>query len=282
MKKILLVGGCSFTDPHYHSSIHPYMICDWPKWPQIVADELNMECVNLGVSGSGNERIYSVISDYVTTPEGQTPTFVSKMHLMDRHYEFPKKGEIGLVVAAWSQGHRRDWSEYRFVKRDQKKDLWTNENYDTKGDLHYHVLKSVRLQYAFQNLCKQLKLPYCQFQMISLWRAWVHVQIEKWNDPAKIEEERKDRKFWRETKDSLNKVLDDTGYRQLINKKFLGWPGDLKTDNYYGKTSWTLSDCLSLEEKCSEKDLHPNKKGQEKLAEEFLKRLHENKILQKD
>lgn len=281
MKKILLVGGCSFTDPHYHSSIHPYMICDWPKWPQIVADELNMECINLGLSGSGNERIYSGISDFVTTPEDKTPTFVSKMHLMDRLYEFPK-GEIGLVVAAWTQSHRRDWSEYRFVKRDQKKDLWTNENYDTKGDLHYHVLKSVRLQYAFQNLCKQLKLPYCQFQMISLWRAWVHVQIEKWNDPAKIEEERKDRKFWRETKDSLNKVLDDTGYRQLINKKFLGWPGDLKTDNYYGKTSWTLSDCLSLEEKCSEKDLHPNKKGQEKLAEEFLKRLHENKILQKD
>ena len=167
MKKILLVSGCSFTDPQFHSSSHPDMICDWPKWCDIVADELNMTCVNLGMSGSGNERIYSSISDYVTTPEDQTPTFVSKMHLMDRHYEFPK-GEIGLVVAAWSQGHRRDWSEYKPVKRELKKDLWTNVNFDEKGDIHYHVLKSIRLQYAYQNLCKQLKLPYCHFQMISL------------------------------------------------------------------------------------------------------------------
>ena len=267
MKKILLVSGCSFTDPHWQSDIHPDMICDWPKWPQIVADELNMECVNLGLSGSGNERIYSGISDFVTTPEDQTPTFVSKMHLTDKHYEFPK-GEIGLVVAAWSQGHRRDWSEYRFVKRDQKKDLWTNENFDTKGDLHYHVLKSIRLQYAYQNLCKQLNLSYCQFQMISLWRAWVHAKVEDKN-PVEFEKE-------------FFNLVKSTGYNELMNKNFLGWPCDFVNDKYWGEKSYVLSDCLKAQHKVSDKDAHPNKIGQEILAEEFLKRLHENKILQKD
>ena len=64
MKKILLVSGCSFTDRDFHSDIHPDMICDWPRWPELVAEALDMECVNLSISGSGNERIYSTLSDY--------------------------------------------------------------------------------------------------------------------------------------------------------------------------------------------------------------------------
>ena len=77
-------------------------------------------------------------------------------------------------------------------------------------------------------------------------------------------------------------LIKSTGYNSLINKNFLGWPGDVVNDKYYGEKSWTLSDCLSPELRISEKDAHPNEMGQHKLAEEFLKRLHENKILQKD
>ena len=284
MKKILLVSGCSFSDPIFESDIHPEMICDWPKWPELVAEELNMQCVNLSSSGSGNEKIYSVISDYLTTPIDKELSFTSKRHIIDKNFKFPmpqKKSDIGLVVAAWSQAHRRDWSMRNTLRDKSKKDRWTNMLTDDKGDIYYWFLKSVRYQYAYQNLCKQLDLPYVQFQMISMWRAWVHEIIETWND-SKKEEEYKNRKFWREIKSNLVKHLDDTGYRQLINKKFLGWPGDIKTDNYYGKTSWTLSDCLSQEERLSDIDRHPNKQGHEKLAEEFLKHLHENKILQKD
>ena len=43
MKKILLVSGCSFTDRDFHSDIHPDMICDWPRWPELVAEALDME-----------------------------------------------------------------------------------------------------------------------------------------------------------------------------------------------------------------------------------------------
>jgi hypothetical protein len=284
MKKILLVSGCSFSDPIFESALHPEMICDWPKWPELVAEELNMQCVNLSTSGSGNEKIYSVISDYLTTPIDKELPFALKRHMIDQNFKLPmpqKKSDIGLVVAAWSQAHRRDWSIKNVMRDKIKKDVWTNMLTDDKGDIYYWFLKSVRYQYAYQNLCKQLEVPYIQFQMISMWRAWVHEIIETWNDSEK-EEEHKNRRFWREVKSNLQKHLDDTGYRQLINKKFLGWPGDIKTDNYYEKTSWALSDCLSQEERLSDIDRHPNKQGQEKLANEFLKNLYENKILQKD
>lgn len=265
MKKILLVSGCSFTDPNMRSTFHPEMNCDWPKWPELVAKELDMDCVNLADSGAGNEKIYSSISDYLTQPYA-----VRKG--MTYH-----KPDIGLVVAAWSQGHRRDWSERKLVSRTQKRDMWTNTNWDDKGDLYYWLLKSVRYQYAYQNLCKQLKLPYVQFQMISLWRAYVFFKIESPTDTK--EEGSKIKKHW-ETE--MKECLAATGYNELMNSNFLGWPGDVISNTYWNQKSWTLKDCLKRQDKISDEDVHPNKQGHEKLAEEFLKRLHENKILQKD
>ena len=58
MKKILLVSGCSNTEKNFFSDIHPDMVCDWPKWPEILAKKLDMEPINLAKSGMGNEYIY--------------------------------------------------------------------------------------------------------------------------------------------------------------------------------------------------------------------------------
>jgi hypothetical protein len=255
MKKILLVSGCSFTDTNMVSVQHPDLDTSWPKWPELVAKELDMDCVNLASSGAGNEKIYSNISDYLTQPYA-----VRKG--MTYH-----KPDIGLVVAAWSQGNRRDWSERKLVTRTQKQDSWTNMNFDDKGDLYYWLLKSVRYQYAYQNLCKQLKLPYVQFQMISLWRGYVF---------NKISDDREIKKHW---ESEMKECLVSTGYNELMNSNFLGWPGDVISNTYWNQKSWTLKDCLEKQDKISDEDVHPNKQGHEKLATEFLKHLHENKIL---
>jgi len=63
MKKILLVSGCSNTDKNFYSELHPEMDCSWPKWPELLAEKLNMDCVNLAKSGAGNEYIYSSLLD---------------------------------------------------------------------------------------------------------------------------------------------------------------------------------------------------------------------------
>ena len=33
------------------------MDCDWPKWPERLAEKLGMECVNLCKCGAGQEYI---------------------------------------------------------------------------------------------------------------------------------------------------------------------------------------------------------------------------------
>ena len=92
MKKILLVSGDSFTDPDWWSEFHPEMETEWPKWPEILAKKLDMECVNLGKSGSGQEFIYTSLLEYITNPNKDI-------------------NRIGLVVSAWSQCQRKDYQK---------------------------------------------------------------------------------------------------------------------------------------------------------------------------
>ena len=46
MKKILLVSGDSYTDKKFTSIHHPDIDCDWPKWPEVLAKKLDMDCIN--------------------------------------------------------------------------------------------------------------------------------------------------------------------------------------------------------------------------------------------
>ena len=46
MKK-LVVSGCSWGDLDFFSQFHPDMDCSWPKWPNILAEKMNLEPVNL-------------------------------------------------------------------------------------------------------------------------------------------------------------------------------------------------------------------------------------------
>mgnify|MGYP000465485162 CR=1 FL=1 len=85
MKK-LIVSGCSWGDKNFYSQFHPEMDCDWPKWPQLLAEKLNMECINLCKSGAGQEYIYSSLSD----------------EILNHNRE-----DIGFVMAAWSTAPRR-------------------------------------------------------------------------------------------------------------------------------------------------------------------------------
>ncbi len=224
MKK-LVVSGCSWGDQIFFSPFHPDMDCDWPKWPEILAEKLGMECVNLCKCGAGQEYIYSSISDYIQ----KTP-----------------KEEIGQVIAAWSTAPRRCF---------QIKNRWSNDRKDMRGDIAYWTERSIRYQYAFQNLMEQTQLPYLHFQMISLYRGHLW-ELRKKIDKNKVEEMRK----------SVLDTIKNTPYK--FNDKFINWPGDDELGGY------TLEfGVLKEEHKISELDRHPNAKGQQKIAEYLYDRL---------
>ena len=103
-KKILLVSGCSMTDKNFVSGTNPEMDCSWPKWPELLAKKLDMDCINLGQNGAGNEYIYSSLLEKI----------------------LEKKDQIGLVMPAWSQCQRKDYQEWN---------KWKQKRFEPDGDV---------------------------------------------------------------------------------------------------------------------------------------------------
>ena len=81
----LIAIGCSYTE-HYKDSMHTDVKLDFPRWPELLADKLDMECVNLGKSGMGQEYMVAKLLDILISEKN-----------------------IGLVVIMWSEWQRLDF-----------------------------------------------------------------------------------------------------------------------------------------------------------------------------
>ena len=278
MKKILLVSGCSYGDKDFYSDHHPDMDCSWPKWPELLANKLDMECVNLCRSGAGQEYIYSSIID--------------KLQVIDH-------SKIGLVIAAWSTAPRRDfqnanlkpykkYNDYNIDKR------WLNEMFDTKGDIEYWIDRSIRYQYSFQTVCEHLNLPYKQVQMVHLFVGYIvqnilHQKIIDRDDPQgpynKLTNTFDQLKFsqyihhkdlqmtdlekeWKNKKhNELVQHMYHSPYYEKINNNFIGWPTDKRLGGI------CMNNILNSDERISPIDWHPNQKGQIIITEYIYDRL---------
>jgi len=242
MKKLLLASGCSNTEKNFYSELHPELDTSWPKWPELLAEKLDMDCVNLGKSGSGNEYIYSSILNYLT-----------RNHTHN----------IGLVIAAWTQCQRKDFS-FGYNMR------WTNERIDPNGDIFSWMRKSLNYYLSFQILCEKYNLPYMHVQMIAPYQDWLSGLR-----PRELEQGYLTGFKYQYPGD---KVIDNekiiriiNSYEEIINtKKFIGWPLCKEMNGFsIQKKLINTKDNTMI----SDIDNHPNKLGQEKIAEFIYDRL---------
>ena len=196
MKKILLTSGCSFTDRNFESDFHPDMDTRWPMWPELVAKKLNMDCINLGQSGAGNEYIYFTLLD-----------------------EIIKRDNIGLVIAGWTQSQRKDW---RNKQRWNNNSRYCNKSINTYGnnDMYAYVDKSLRYYYSLQQVCKSKKIPFKQFQMLHLFRGYTYDSKTGIHD-LKVED-----------RIELLEYIMNSSYFDKIDDNFLGWPTDPNLGGY--------------------------------------------------
>jgi len=260
MKKILLASGCSFTTPNFISELHPKLDCSWPKWPELLAKKLDMDCINLGQNGAGNEYIYS--------------------SLLEKILEIKDKSQIGLVIPAWTQSQRIDYQV-------NSKGIWKNERYNPNGDVFSFVKKSLRYMLSLQILCERYNIPYKQCQMISLFDGWINglwkTDIERYsnrNDPNfKLgyaypgNDPEKDRKRCQQI------MLE---YETYINvKNFIGWPLVTELGGHTVEVPTLRHNAKSADDDkewitdylISNIDLHPNEKGHKVIAEFLYDRL---------
>ncbi len=217
MRKVLLVSGCSYTDKTFRSDFHPNIDTGWPKWPELLGKKLDMDVVNYGYCGSGNEYIYSSLLDHLTSN--------------------PIK-DIGLVIPGWSRVPRRD-----FNVGNRK----YNIRWDNHGDMKYFMMRSLRYYYSLQEVCKSLKVPYKQIHILDPYESAVVEQNELFN-------------MTRE--DAMKEFMSSSYYDKIDEKNFIGWPIESKLGGF---CAWDKLD--ADKHFISEIDRHPNRQGQEIIAE---------------
>ena len=240
MKKVLLVSGCSFTDKNFISDYYPKLDTSWPKWPELLAKKLDMDCINLGKMGSGNEYIYTSLLDQIM-----------KMNPSD----------IGLIIPAWTGAGRKDWK----VKGKWKNvELMPYSAYvATNGDIDWRIERSMTYYYSLQEICKNNNLPLKQFQMLPIFRGY------DWDPIKEIHED--GRKNFR--KKHLQTIYNNSFFNK-IDDSFIGWP----TESSLGGFSIKMNALGAFTEESyewtiSKRDNHPNAKGQEKIMEFIYDRL---------
>lgn len=273
MRKILLVSGDSFTDKYSRSAAHPVLDCSWPKWPELLADKLDMDVINLGRSGSGNKYIYSSLHDSLRLHP-------NKMN--GRHIPPFNNNNVGLVVAAWSQCFREDWQERGWHGQ------WKNERIHDRGDLINWVRESLRIYSNFQMLCKNYNLPYIHTQMIPMYidylrgitpteqqmiyKGWtiedntLHYPGDKIKDREEIE------KIILEYDDIMDNFIE-----WPITRALGGSPLNIKLFHYQVYVKDKYVDNWPSDYVISDQDGHPNAKGHELIAETMFK-YYEEKI----
>ena len=264
MKKILLVSGCSNTEKNFHSEIHPEMDCSWPKWPELLAKKLDMDCINLGKSGQGNEYIYTSLLEYITEND---------------------LSNIALVIPAWTQCQRKDFSLGSNMR-------WTNDRIDKDGDVFSWMRRALNYCVSFQIMCERYNLEYMQVQMLSPYIDWLWgLKPRDLEIPDKFPEGFRYRYPGDAIKDNKKIVSLIDSYENRINiKKFLGWPlyhefgGYSLQKRLIGWNNAKFKEDVSFnlvnpaiinkyQTMISLKDNHPNRLGHELIAEFIYDRL---------
>jgi hypothetical protein len=254
-RKKLIAIGCSFTE---HCTITtPDFDYNFPRWPQHLADKLDMECVNLGQCGSGNKQILSKIINTVLTEKN-----------------------IGIVVVMWSQFQRLDfeyssteWMQINLdLDIDQTKIDWDykQKNFKELHSPHSAIQDALRTFILAEKLLKDIPHLYIQGpDAVSFYRT------KKLLTDDNYRESKKKRvytgTFFYPT--SIIKLFFLSSYFDYVEKnlseKFIGWPIMQELGGYSVTNILDKLDPERTQLRISKEDSHPNAEGHKIIAQEI-------------
>ena len=123
----------------------------YTKWVfELLAEKLDMDCINLAFSGAGNEFIFQTLCEAIIRTVS--------------------RDEIGMIVDPWSQANRYDWQLHKDIgymmynETYLKGFTWYNHRLDKKGDVFSWVRSDVLKMITLQKLCEGLNMAINNFK----------------------------------------------------------------------------------------------------------------------
>ena len=238
--KTLLALGCSFTNENWFSKIHPEIDCSFPKWPAIVGDKLGYNVINLSTNGNSNDAIFKTCQDYLVN------------------------NKVDMVCVLWTQSTRLNVHDMNNINwgvsddKDRKRQfkIFNIDNFERIVKDKENIMKLANEQlrniYMLDQLCTYKNIPAYHMQGC---KSFIPDDDEGW--------EKRHRNYY-------NAFIHSKYFKILENssERIWGWPfykelgGVSITDYFYynGKQDYIIS----------EKDSHPNAKGQQTIADKFM------------
>ena len=247
-KSKLIAIGCSYTE-HYEDSIHTKTKHNFPRWPKLLSDKLDMECVNLGKSGMGHEYMISQLLETLM-----------------------RVNEIGLVVIMWSEWQRMDFEhENGWVTLHPHRDNYNIERYpiNREGRIalleHNNVIsatmRSLRFFLIAQKLLKDI--PYLMVQGCNplVDPLFLHPEDDEvsWKEVTRIR------------KKAIKQIISSSITDKIKEDNFIGWPIFKDIGGYYLDNVLDDIDPERIKLRVDKNDSHPNGEGHRLISEEIYK-----------
>ena len=231
-RKKLIAIGCSYTKMSRKKSL---AAIGNRHWPEYLAEKLDMNCVNLGAAGQGNEYILSKLIDTVLSEKN-----------------------IGLVVLMWSEWIRQDfqdpangWYFFHPHKDKSRKERYPIDLKSRNSILQYNdpynlTMKSLRYFLMSQMILKDI--PYLMIQGTN--------PLQNMNEKTAF-------------KLVIAAMVESKIFNEINPDQFIGWPILKQIGGY------TVGDILNKIDpernqlKISAEDHHPNAEGHKIMAQEI-------------
>jgi hypothetical protein len=270
----LLTSGCSFTDESFKSITASHLPDKerggWDFWPKYVAKELDLDYVNFGASGASNDYIFESITAYLHKHHDEIDVVMVLWTDYQRFSIGPSfLGKFVNPLAVFIHQKIYDLYGAKHFKQqmeDRKKNWHITDKFYGRYIEHYlsstqeYVDRSFAYMLNLHHICNSYGIGLIQFHgLVPLPRGHLGANlnvVDELKDHMNVE--------WSYLKDTDCVILSEL-YDQLDDlDNFIGFPG---FKSLGGFNSYNLIGPNVV----SDKDAHPNAKGQEIIADEFIK-----------
>lgn len=261
MGKVLLTSGCSWTDKNFistDSTVPIELRGGWPMWPEIIAKTFGMKSINTGKCGADNKYIFDSIIDGLNEYKNIGMVIV----MLSSWDRFSYMGNQKHPLGSFYMGNKKGSEEKKKLYHIQKEfdDIFFGMNDDSIKRYARDVIDTnMRYIFLLSEFLKKQNIPFLIFQGVPTFPIALLNEI----DGFKARYDDKD----------LIKDICLNRYHNYIksNKNIIGFPFSKMFNGY--NINHIIND-----EYISKLDVHPNRLGQEKIANHIMEVMNARNI----
>lgn len=272
MKKILIAGGCSYTDENFISLAPDFKMPEktWDMWPEYLGRKLDLKTINVGKSGNDNFSIYSSVLRSIVAYGDRVDMVVVLWSGWDRSllfnmYSLCTVQEFNSILRERYErlpGYIKDSGISSAISTFLNSNYWDPYNF-TKGSTE----NTLSLMYSLAQICESKNIKYIFYQGVA---PICVIGGEK----SVIKSTPIDPKSWFD----IIRKSPFSGELEKRKKNIIGWPflpeyfgHSLDYLRHHGKKSPFFRNKFFI----SELDPHPNSEAQPLISDIFYDRFKE-------